>query len=138
METMMPDHDPDPEADPDYVSVRRPADAPFGVIPSDLLPGDQVRREPDGYDLALVRSVAHEGLTAPIEVQPIGGGRFRVVDGLKRLAAIRLLIRMNKVVYDAMRGIVRPARRVYSLVYCRIPRKASTPDEAGRRSPGPG
>jgi ParB-like nuclease domain len=101
--------------DPDYVTVRRLANTPFGVLPADL-----VAEVPAGYDLDLVRSVAHEGLTTPITVRPLPNGRFKVVDGLKRLAVIRMLIRINKVTYDTLRGVMRPARQVFALIHCRI------------------
>src|SRR5437763_587110 len=100
---------------PDYVTVRRLANAPFGVLPDDL-----VSEEPSGYDLVLVSSVALEGLATPITVQPLPDGRFRVVDGLKRLAAIRILVRMNKLIYDRVRGLTQPASRVFALISCRI------------------
>jgi ParB-like nuclease domain len=112
---------------PDYVTVRRLSDTQFGVLPNDL-----VSDEPAGYDLSLVRSVATEGLTTPIVVQPLPGGRFRVVDGSKRLAAIRILLRMNKRIYDRLRGLMRPAGRVFALVSCRV--ESPPPPVARRRS----
>jgi hypothetical protein len=105
-------------SDPDYVTVRRLSDTPFRVLPVDL-----VSEEPQGYDLSLVRSMAVEGLTTPIVVSPLPDGRFEVIDGSKRLAAIRILVRMNNVVYDALRGIWQPANRVFRLIYCRIQRE---------------
>jgi hypothetical protein len=100
---------------PDYVTVRRLSDTQFGVLPNDL-----VSEEPAGYDLSLVRRVAVEGLATPIIVQPLPCGRFKVVDGSKRLAAIRILLRMNKLIYDRVRGLMRPASRVFALVSCRV------------------
>jgi hypothetical protein len=105
----------------DYVNVRRLSAAPFGVLPDDL-----VSEEPAGYDLALVRDVASEGLATPITVQPLADGRFRVIDGFKRLAAIRILIRMNNRIYDRVRGLKQPASRVFALISCRI-QSRSTP-----------
>jgi hypothetical protein len=102
-------------SDPKYVTVRRSSDAPFGVLPVDI-----VSEEPQGYDLSLMRSVTLEGLTTPITVRPLSGGRFKVVDGLKRLAVIRVLVRINKAVYDSLRGCTLPADQVFALVRCRI------------------
>lgn len=101
--------------DPDYVSVRRPSDAPFGVLPADL-----VAEAPRGYDLDLMRSVTLDGLETPITVRPAGGGLFKVIDGGKRLAVIRMLVRLNKMVYDGVRGFARPAKEVFALVRCRV------------------
>jgi hypothetical protein len=109
-EAMMPD--------PNYVSVRRPVDAPFGVIPGDL-----VADAPDGYDLSLVRELTTEGQVVPIEVRPVADGTFEVTDGRKRLAAIQLLVRTNKLVFDRIRGFARPARKAFALVLCRIGRR---------------
>jgi ParB-like nuclease domain len=103
------------KSEPEYLTVRRRSDAPFRVLPIDL-----VSEEPQGYDLSLVRSMAVEGLTTPITVCPLPDGRFRVIDGSKRLAAIRVLVQMNKVVYDTLRRLWRPARQVFRLIYCRI------------------
>jgi hypothetical protein len=114
----------------DYVTVRRLSAAPFGVIPDDL-----VSEEPSGYDLALARSVALEGLTTPITVLPLSDGKFRVIDGLKRLAAIRILIRMNKLIYDRVSGLVKPASQVFALIRCRIQRP-TTPDGEKNKEPG--
>jgi hypothetical protein len=116
---------------PDYVTVRRLSDTQFGVLPSDL-----VSDEPTGYDLSLVRSVAVEGLTTPIIVQPLPGGRFRVVDGSKRPAAIRILLRMNKLIYDRVRGLMRPASRVFALVSCRV-QSPPTPGGETTKQPRP-
>jgi hypothetical protein len=98
-----------------YVSVRRPVDAPFRV-----LTGDLVSEPPTGYDLSLISSMAREGLTSSISVLPLANGRFAVVDGKTRLAVIRHLIRANHLVYDAVRGILRPAKRVFAFLRCRI------------------
>ena len=102
-------------ADPDYISVRRPADAPFSVLPNDLVAGPSA-----GCELSLIRSLTTDGLDTPISVRPLADVRFEVVDGRKRLAAIRMLIRINQAVYDKLHGIARPASQVFALVRCRI------------------
>ena len=112
-------------ADPDYISVRRPSDAPFRVLPDDL-----ISEAPRSYDLALMRSLASDGLVTPITVRPLAGGRFRVVDGKKRLAAIGMLCKINKLAYDRLRGLARPARQVFAMVRCRLrPRPVVAPSE---------
>ncbi len=117
--------------DPDYVTVRRASATSFGVLPDDL-----VSEDPRGYDLSLMRSLTAEGLATPISVRPLPGVRFKVVDGLKRLAVIRFLIRTNQSVYDAMRGLTRPARRVFALVRCHTQSPAAGRDEATRDEAG--
>jgi hypothetical protein len=102
-------------SDKDYVTVRRPSATSFRV-----LPGDLVTEDPRGYDLSLVRSLAAEGLITPFAVRPLPDGRFEVVGGSDLLAAVRLLVRTDRLVYDALRGITRPAVRVFSLVSCRL------------------
>lgn len=104
-----------PMTDPNYVSVRRPSNFPFGVLPADL-----VAETPRGYDLDLMRSVTLDGLETPITVRPVGGGLFKVIDGGKRLAVIGVLVRLNKMVHDAARGVARPAKEVFALVRCRV------------------
>jgi hypothetical protein len=106
----------------EFVNVRRPSDAPFRV-----LPGDLVATKQPGYDLSLMRSLTTEGLTNPLVVEPLPGGRFKVVDGVKRLAVIRVLILNNKKVYDHLRRLARPASQVFSLIRCRISRAPSKP-----------
>jgi hypothetical protein len=116
--------------DPNYVSVRRHSDEPFGVLVEDL---ESVK--PTGYDLDMVRSLTMEGLTSPLVVLPLPGGRFRVVDGRKRLAAILLLIRSNKPIYDGLRCMMRPASRIFAILRCRIQTAAEA--ISLRRSVGP-
>jgi hypothetical protein len=118
-------------SDPDYVTVRRPVDTPFGVIPGDL-----VSEDPRAYDLSLMRNLAHEGLTTPFTVRPLPAGRFEVVDGVKRLAVIRILIRTNQEVYDALRGLMRPAIRVFALIRCRIQSPPTRDGETTDTRPG--
>jgi hypothetical protein len=101
----------------DFVTVRRPAGAAFGVLPEDL-----VTEPPPGYDLSLMRSLTSDGLVTPITVCPLGDGQFAVVDGKKRLAAVRMLMRINKLAYDNLRGLARPARRAFALLRCRMAR----------------
>ena len=103
--------------DPNFVSVRRRADSPFGVIPGDLIDGD-----PSGYDLSLVRALTAEGQVVPIDVRAAADGTFEVTDGQKRLAAIRFLVKTNKLVFDRIRGFTRPAREAFALVRCRTRR----------------
>lgn len=100
---------------PDFVTVRRSTTVPFGVLAEDL-----DMSKPTGYDLDMMRSLIQEGLTTPLVVEPIAGGRFRVLDGKKRLAAIQLLVRANKPVYDAIRCVMRPARRMFAILRCRV------------------
>jgi ParB-like nuclease domain len=102
-------------SDPEYVFVRRPAGEPFGVMPDDL-----IAEPPTGYDLSLMQSITNEGLVSPITVQPLSHGRFKVTDGQKRLAAIRILIRLNKMVYDNVSRILRPAKQVFAVLRCRV------------------
>ena len=104
-----------PDADPDYVAVRRRATDPFRVLLEDLEAAN-----PTGYDLEMVRSLTVEGLTTPLVVRPLPGGRFRVIDGLKRLAAIMVLIRADKPIYDVRRHILRPASRIFAMLRCRV------------------
>jgi hypothetical protein len=118
--------------DPNFVTVRRPSDAPFSVMPADL-----ICEPPEGYDLALMRDLAINGLDTPITVRPVANGLFRVVDGRKRLAAVRMLIRINKMVYDKVRGFARPATKVFALLRCRIrSRPARAKGATEDRSPG--
>jgi hypothetical protein len=107
---------------PDYISVRRPSAAPFGVLPDDL-PSEA----PAGYDLDLMRDITTNGLDHAIRVSPVGVGQFEVIDGLKRIAAIRMLIQINKMVYDKTRGFARPAKLVFALIRCRIGPRSATP-----------
>jgi hypothetical protein len=65
-------------------------------------------------------------------VTPLPGGRFKVVDGLKRLAAIRILVRTNHPAFDAVRGLMRPARGVFALVRCRVIRPPKTESDETR------
>ncbi len=117
-------------AEPGYVSVRRPSHSPFRVLPDDLLSGPA-----EGYDLSLMCSIARDGLMTPISVQPVEGHRFEVKDGHKRLAAIRMLVRINKLAFDKIRGLQRPAKDVFALLLCCIhadqspksPRREATP-----------
>lgn len=102
-------------SDSDYVTVRRRSGSIFRVLAEDLVSGP-----PDGYDLSLMRNITLDGLETPITVRPISDGRFVVLDGRKRLAAIRMLVKINKGVYDKLRGIVRPAKQVFALLRCRL------------------
>jgi ParB-like nuclease domain len=105
----------------DDVPIQRPTDSSFGIL-TDLVVSD----EPQGYDLSMVRSIADDGLITAITVEPIGNGRFKVVDGRKRLAAIQILVRINKLVYDNLRGLLRPAKQVYTFIRCRFLRRPAS------------
>ena len=108
-------------ADPDYISVRRPTDAPFNVLAADL-----TCETPEGYDLPLMRSLTSDGLVTPITVEPLADGRFAVVDGRKRVAAIRMLVLIKKLTFDRLRGYARPTKKVFAMVRCRLrPRPAA-------------
>ena len=99
----------------EYISVRRLTDAPFGVLLEDL-----ISDTPTGYDLSLMRRLTHYGLVTPLAVRPLTGGRFKVVGGLKRLAAVRMLVQTDKMVHDRSHGMARPAREVFALIRCRF------------------
>ena len=75
---------------------------------------------PPGYDLSLMRDIAADGLAAPVTVEPLDDHRFKVVDGKKRMAVIHLMIRSNTLAYDSLRGLMRPAQRVFALIWCRL------------------
>ena len=104
-----------PDSDTNYIKVRRLATEPFGVLVEDL---ESVT--PTGYDLDLLRSLRDEGLISPLVVEPLPDGRFRVVDGRKRLAAILVLIRVDKPIHDILRQVFKPASRVFAMLRCRI------------------
>jgi hypothetical protein len=97
------------------IPLPRPSDSSVD-IPNYMLVADT----PTGFDLSIVRSIAADGLITPITVDPIGNTRFKVVNGRKRLAAIQMLVRINKLVYDNLRGLMRPAKQVYAFVRCRV------------------
>jgi hypothetical protein len=67
---------------------------------------------------ALAHSIAHDGRIDPLTVTPDNVGRFRVVEGRRRLAAIRLLVERDQVVWNG-HGYG-PARRVYETVACEV------------------
>ncbi len=117
-------------SDKDFVTVRRPSGTSFRV-----LPGDLVCEDPRGYDLCLVRSLALEGLTTPFTVRPLPGGRFEVIGGSDLLTAVRLLVRTNQVVYDAVRGLARPASRAFAFVRCRLQPPPTPAGETTRTRP---
>ena len=123
-------------ADPDFVTVRRSTTLPFGV-----LAGDLDTSETTGYDLDMMRSLTQEGLTHPLVVEPIAGGRFRVLDGHKRLAAIQILVRVNKPIYDVIRCVMRPASRMFAMLRCRVQTAAEAnqkPATNGSKPPAQG
>ena len=114
-----------------------PADSPFLVPQVEL-----IAETPNGYDLSLMRDLVEDGQLSPISVRTSLGG-FEVVGDQTHLAAIRMLVRLNRLVYDNLRGLFRPAAKVFALVSCRIcPRRTPTgpkdegrPATAGRQKP---
>ena len=107
---------------------RPPSDSPFLVPQVEL-----IAETPKGYDLSLMRDLVEAGQVTPISVRTSVGG-FEVVGDQTQLAAIRMLVRLNRLVYDNLRGLLRPAAKVFALVSCRIwPRRTPTgPKDEGR------
>lgn len=66
-------------------------DRTLRTIPLDQIEvGDRLRVIADDYVQMLAESVRQIGLTTPIEVRPIEGGRYRLIFGGHRYAAVKL------------------------------------------------
>lgn len=87
------------------------ADLPLDSITADHLVRDRIAVEPEALD-ELRLSIRGGGMRLPVEVVALGDGRYGLISGWRRLAAVRQLVAEDPTRPATIRAIVRPAAEI--------------------------